>query len=159
MGIWDANKHATKMEILEGFSLTDGNVMQTAELLGVAPQTIYNHLGADLDLQEKLYAIRKGKYIRRLDLSESVIDRIHQMVEEKTGYALQAAKYYLDTHGKKRGYSPVKEETTTDSPNDSKIEAFTDNMILKDEIATLKEQLLAYKSQTRQEPEGSDSQI
>lgn len=148
----------SKLEVLEAFRITDGNIMQSADLLGVIPQTIYNYLAEDEDLKNKLYASRRGKYIRRCDISEGVIDRLHQMVEDRPGYAFQAAKFYLETHGKDRNYG-LQQSIPDIAPNESKIIAFTDNMILKDEIAQLKEKLSDYESKTRQEPEGSDAQV
>lgn len=138
-------KTLSKIEILEAFKKTDGNVMRSAELLEVNHQTIYNYIGQDEDLENKLYEIRRGSAIKELDIAESVIKRVQHMVESKTGYALRAAMYHLDTHGKKRGY--VKDLNPTDTaPNDNQIDQALENMKLKATIEQLKAKLDANKS-------------
>lgn len=97
----------SNLEILETFQQTDGNIVKTAELLQISPQTIYTRLGLHEDLEDKLYTIRKSKYIQRCDAAESTIDKLLSNVDNHPSVALSAAKYYLETHARKRGYGVV----------------------------------------------------
>jgi len=138
--------------------MTYGNVMQTADLIGVDPGTIYDILAKEPEIKKILYQARAGKYIRRCDNSEHVMDKLHMMVDTRPGYAFQAAKYYLDTHGKDRGYG-IQQVDAYGSPNDEIINDKVDNMKLSHENKLLKAENNAYKSKTGSEPSGSDTQI
>lgn len=150
-------ERVSKIEVLEAFDITDGNIMQSAELLNISPQTIYNYLKHDEDLEDKLLFARKGQCIKYCDVAEFMILKIMQKTEEHPGHALNASKYYLETHAKKRNYG-VQKESTDSPPLEKDIDYKVENMRLSHKIKEM-ELKLANLGQTESEPIPSDTQI
>ena len=87
------------------------------------------------DLEDRLYEIRKAKYVERCDVSEAKLDEL-LVSKDSPNVSYNVAKYYLETHGKKRGYS--KSAESVQPPNDEIINLRIENAKLQAENERMK---------------------
>ena len=157
MSLSDANKESFKKEIQEGFLITQGNVLHTAELLGLGKTTIYEWLKEDESLEDFMLQCRHTIKLQYIDYAEMGLVELMKMVRDKPAIAFQSIKYFLETHAKKRGYG-IQQSDITNAPNDQDIDYKILSMRQSHQIRLLEEKI-ANQSQTRSEPSGSDTQI
>lgn len=93
-------------DIVEYIRTSNGVVKDIATHFGlVANWPIYDYLQIHPDAQEALDTARRYVVEERMDERETGIKTIAERIEEDPGPALKACMWYLEKHGKRRGYS------------------------------------------------------
>ncbi len=131
------SKRIKKCQLLQAFTLYDGNIMQCAEHFGVEPKTIYRYIARDEELDDALIESRKSQVIKRLDAAEYVLEYMLSQKKNFPRIALDTSKYVLEAHGKKRGYVKSKDEEPLPS-RDALLDLENENMQLRAQLEAQK---------------------
>ncbi len=84
-----------------------GIIQHIADYYNVHPETIYLYLHRNPELKPILDEQRFGSDDVDLDLAEHTMRYCMKQVESQTRFALDAAKFMLQSKGHKRGYNTV----------------------------------------------------
>lgn len=126
-----------KTSVIAAIKKFNGNVRAASESLNVYHPTFYKFIADNPEIEDILIEARKGFVIQRQDAAEFVLDYMINQKSTLPRLAYDTAKYILETHGKKRGYSKSKEEGEATPSRDIIIEL--ENKIM-DLEAQVKEQ-------------------
>ncbi|MDZ4225870.1 MAG: hypothetical protein U1C66_00065 [Patescibacteria group bacterium] len=81
-----------------------GTIVQIAAKMGCSPKAVYDAIDCEPELAQAVEDARAVKKEITLDLSELTVEKTMERIEADGTNALRAARYYLETHGAKRGY-------------------------------------------------------
>ena len=90
--------------IIALFYETRGKVSHVAAKLGCASSALYNLINEDPNMAAELQKAREMARDDRIDDCETYAETIAERYEDDASNGLKAAIYFMNTHGKHRGY-------------------------------------------------------